>query len=278
VTEVHRTLTAEGSGTDLETQWRRVAAASARCAPAEVSFDAGAWDPAAVAKARAMWRARMVSEHRSTAVFAGIAGQLMEAGAPMDFKAMALSMAQDELRHTELCADVVRALGGDARCEADLTVGSLPTHGRVTPEERALRNVVYGSCLSEMVNSARFVDALESITEPVTRDATRRLLADEVEHARFGFTYLDVMGRWLDEHAGVRASLGQYLRRAFKTFERAYAGNGARARLTDDERALGLPDPERLLAVFDQTVRGAIIPGLEQRGIAATEAWNARGE
>ena len=271
-----RPLTAEPSGTDLTAQWRRLAEASARCAPAAVSFDASAWDPSAVAKARAMWRARMVSEHRSVGVFAGLAAQLVEAGAPMDFTGMALSMAQDEVRHAELCADVVRALGGDPRVEADLTVGALPTHGRATPEERALRNVVYGSCLSEMVNSARFVDALETTTEPVTRDATRRLLADEVEHARFGFRYLDVMAPWLDAHPGVRASLGRYLRRAFKTFERAYAGSGARARLTAHERALGLPDPARLLVVFDQTVRGAIIPALEQRGIAAAEAWNAR--
>lgn len=277
MTDARRALTAESSGTDLAAQWRRVAAASARCAPAAVTFDAGAWDPAAVAKARAMWRARMVSEHQSTAVFAGLAVQLMEAGAPMDFKAMALSMAQDELRHTELCAEVLRALGADGRCDADLTVGVMPAHGRVTPEERALRNVVYGSCLSETVNSARFVDALETIAEPLTRDATRQLLADEVEHARFGFHYLDVMAPWLDAHPEVRASLGAYLRRAFKTFERAYAGSGESARLTADERALGLPDPERLLAVFDQTLRGAIIPGLEQRGIAATEAWNARG-
>jgi hypothetical protein len=277
VTDGRRTLTAEGSGTDVETQWRRIAVASARCAPAAVAFDAGAWDPAAVAKARAMWLARMVSEHRSTAVFAGIAAQLMAAGAPLDFTAMALSMAQDELRHTEVCADVVRSMGGVPRCEADLTLATLPTHGRVTPEERALRNVVYGSCLSEMVNSARFVDALEEITEPVSRDATRRLLADEVEHARFGFSYLDVMAPWLGAHPDVRPSLGQYLRRAFKTFEQAYAGHGARVRRTDDERALGLPDPERLLVVFDQTMRGAIIPALEQRGIAAAEAWNTRG-
>lgn len=277
MTEGRRTLTAEGSGTDLEAQWRRVAAASARCAPAEVTFDAGAWNPVAVARARAMWLSRMVSEHRSTAVFAGLAAQLMAASAPLDFTAMALSMAQDELRHTELCADVVRAMGGEARCEADLTFAALPMHGRVTPEERALRNVVYGSCLSEMVNSARFVDALEEITEPVTRDATRRLLADEVEHARFGFSYLDAMAPWLDAHPAARASLGEYLRRAFKTFERAYAGSGARVPRSDDERALGLPDPERQLLVFDRTMRGAIIPALEQRGIAAAEAWNARG-
>lgn len=276
MTEARRAVTAEGSGNDLARQWRRIAEASARCAPAEVAFDASAWDPRAVAKARAMWLARMVSEHRSTTVFAGLATQLMAAGAPLDFPAMALSMAQDELRHTELCADVVRAMGAEARCEADLSFAALPVHGRVTPEERALRNVVYGSCLSEMVNSARFVDALEEITEPVTRDATRRLLADEVEHARFGFSYLDVMAPWLDEHPDVRASLGEYLRRAFKTFERAYAGGGAPVRRTDDERALGLPDPERLLVVFDQTVRGAIIPALEQRGVAAAEAWNAR--
>lgn len=52
--------------------------------------------------------------------------------------------------------------------------------------------------------------------------------ASESEHARFGFSYLDVMAPWLDAPPDVRPSLGQYLRRAFKTFERAYAGHGAR--------------------------------------------------
>lgn len=272
-----RTLTAECSGSDLTAQWRRIAAASERCAPAAVAFDPLAWDPDAVARVRALWLSRMASEHRSTAVFAGIAAQLVEANAPIDCIAMALSMAQDELRHTELCADVVRALGAEARCEADLAVGAMPTHGEVSPEERALRNVVYGSCLSEMVNCARFVDALEEITEPLTRDATRRLLADEVEHARFGFSYLDAMAPWLDAHPEVRGSLGNYLRRAFKTFERSYAGSGAATPRSDDERALGVPDAARMLRVFDQTVRGAIIPALEQRGIAAAKAWNERG-
>lgn len=277
MTDVRRTLTAEGSGTDLEAQWRRIAAASARCAPsATAAFDPGAYDPAAVEKLRAMWGSRMASEHRSTAVFAGLAAQLMEAAAPIDFVAMALSMAQDELRHTELCAGLVRAAGGDARCEVEVGVGTLPTHGQVSPEERVLRNVVYGSCLSEMVNSARFVDALETLGDPCVRDVTRQLLSDEVEHARFGFHYLDTMKPWLDEHPEVRVSLAKYLRRAFKVFEATYAGPGTKTALSDDERALGLPDLERLRSVFDQTVRGAIIPGLEQRGIAAEEAWRTR--
>ena len=66
-----------------------------------------------------------------------------------------------------------------------------------SPEERALRNVVYGSCLSEMVNSARFVDALEEITEPVTRDATRRLLALRRAHPALRLGDLDALVAYL---------------------------------------------------------------------------------
>ena len=57
----------------------------------------------------ATWRARMVNEHRSSAVFAGIVPQMIEASTGFDLQSAALRAAQDELAHAALCADVVRA-------------------------------------------------------------------------------------------------------------------------------------------------------------------------
>ncbi len=53
--------------------------------------------------------------------------------------------------------------------------------------ENALRFVIFGCCLSEMVNAARLAET----TDPFVRDAYRSLLADQRLHAQFGFFYLE---------------------------------------------------------------------------------------
>jgi hypothetical protein len=218
----------------------------------------------------------MDSEYRSTSVFSGLAAQLMEAGASLDAVAVVLRMAQDEIRHAELCGQVVLALGGEPRIEPK-DVAPIPRHPDCGPEERALRNVVYGCCLSEIVNTARFVDTLDTMTDPYLRDVTRELLSDEVLHGQFGFHYVEVWRDWLAEHPDVRASLGRYLRHAFAVFEQQLSGADAPPKaLSPDERAIGLPDPARLPETFYQTVTGAIVPGLERLGIEAGRAWMER--
>ena len=270
-------LSAACSATPIEKEYRAIEAAMTRCPPTVSAFAGKLYDPRAVERAQRMWSVRMESEHRSTAVFTAMVPQLMEAGAPLDTKAVVLRMAQDELRHTEVCARVIEALGAVAEHDADLETVRIATHAGCTPGERALRNIVFGCCLSEIINSARFVDALDTMSDPFIKDATRQLLADEVLHGQFGFHYLDACRPWLDEHAEVRASLGTYLRYAFAVIERDLGGlPTTAATLTDDERAIGIPDAERMAIVFHQTIEGAIVPGLEQHGIAAGEAWKTR--
>ena len=60
------------------------------------------------------WRDRMVNEHRSAAVFAGLVPQLIEASSTIDVQTVALRAATDETYHATLCGDVVRAFGGEA--------------------------------------------------------------------------------------------------------------------------------------------------------------------
>ncbi len=270
-------LTIEGSGTPIEKRYREIAEAVSRATLRVETADITVYAPEVVERAREMWRVRMVAEHRSTSVFSAMAVQLMEANATLDAKALVLGMAQDELRHTELCGRVVQGLGAEARCEADLEVAPLTLHRGCSVEERALRNVIYGCCLSETVNAARFVDALETVTEPLIREATRTLLSDEVMHAQFGFYYLEAWRPWLEARPEVRASLGRYLRHAFAVLEQALAGiPGPHPPLNPEERALGLPDLDRLRGVFYETLDHAVVPGLENFGIAAADAWRTR--
>jgi hypothetical protein len=219
----------------------------------------------------------MEGEHRSTTVFSSLAAQLVEANATIDAKTVMLRMALDELRHTETCGEVVAALGGGSSCTMDVSVAPLARHRGCSPEERALRNVIYTSCLSEMVAVARLVDELDATKDPFLRDATRRLLADEVLHGQFGFLYLESWKPWLDAHADARASLEHYLTHAFAVLEAELAGpKTPRTKWTDDERALGLAGTATPFTIFHDTITHAVVPGLERFGIDARKAWKKR--
>ena len=224
-----------------------------------------------------MWRVRMGAEQASVPILAALAGQLGEAGATLDAQGVVFRMALDELRHTEICGEVVRALGGDPSCEPGAAV-RLPVWPGVSPEERALRNVIFGNAMIEAVNTANLVDVHDSMSDPCLREATRQLLSDEVRHAAFGFDYLEAWGPWLAARPEVRASLSRWLRRAFLELERARSGAGLAPReRTADQVALGLPDPARVTLVLHQTVEGAILPALEGFGLEAGAAWRERG-
>ncbi len=271
-----REIRLPGSTTPIEKEYRAIADAMLRCTRTVHTFDSKLYSPASIDAALKVWVVRMDAEYRSTSVFSALTAQLMEAGASLDAVAVVLRMAQDEVRHAEVCGQVVVALGGEARIEPK-EVAPISRHPGCGPEERVLRNVVYGCCLSEIVNTARFVDMIDTMSDPYLRDVTRQLLSDEVLHGQFGFHYLEAWRDWLERHPEVLASLGRYLHHAFAVFERQLSGAGAPPKtLTADDRALGMPDPARLPETFYETVTGAIVPGLERFGIEAGKAWRER--
>jgi hypothetical protein len=273
------TVTIAGSGTPIEDEYRRLCEGIGRCKPQAFAFDASLYAPEVVAKAREMWRVRMRAEHESVPAFIGLALQMVQANATLDAQAVVLRMAADEVRHAEICGETVRALGGEPACEVALDKPMLAIHRGCSPEERALRNVIFGNCLVETVNTAHLVDVHDSMSDPCLREATRRLLADEVLHGAFGFDYLRAWTPWLDAHPAVRPSIDRYLRRAFVELEHLRSGAGAPPRtLSADEVALGIPSPRRLPEVFYQTVEAALVPALESFGFEAGAAWRARSK
>ncbi len=261
--------------TPLEKEYRRIAESAARCIPSDEPFDATRYDPAAVAAARDMWVVRTISEYRSASLFSDLATQLMMANAGVDAIAITMGMAQDEIRHAEVGLRAVAELGGSRELDMPADVQRLESFADVCATEQALRNVIFGCCMSEVVNCARLVDHLDTMKDPFLRDCVRQLLADEVLHGKFGFLYLETQREWLDDER--RASLSRFLRHAFASLERQFSGSAAPKRtLSDHERDLGLPDPARLPETFYPTVEGAIIPGLERLGLDARAAWKTR--
>lgn len=275
--KIERVVDATLSDTPLAKEYATLREQLARCGTTTDAFDPKPYDARAVDAAREMWRVRMEVEHRSTTVFAQLASQLMEANASLDAKAVMLRMAYDEMRHTENCGDVLRAMGVEAKVETNVVCAPLAVHKNSSPEQRALRNVIYTTCMSEMVAVARFVDTLDEMEDPYLRDRTRLLLADEILHGQFGFHYLTAWKDWLEQHPDEVRSLERYLVHAFAVIETMLAGPPVRPiERTKDEIALGLPEPERSRDIFFQTMEHATVPGLERFGIDAGKSWRER--
>src|SRR4051794_9556788 len=213
-----RWFTAALSGTPIADEYRFVDVALRPCEPLVHAFDPSGYSGEAIQKARRWWLAAMQSEYESASVFIDMATQLRQIASPLDVQTVALRMAQDELRHAAICARVVEAMGG----EAQIPSGPLP---RLTPhpdcgaDESVLREIVYGCCLSEMVNVARLAKSVGEVGDPFVRDAFRLLLADERLHAQFGFHYLESRRPWLQARPEIVRSLGRFLRYAFASLE-----------------------------------------------------------
>jgi hypothetical protein len=168
-------------------------------------------------------------------------------------------------------------MGVEPKIETNVACAPLAVHKGCSPEQRALRNVIYTTCMSEMVAVALLVDSLDEIKEPFLRDRTRLLLADEILHGQFGFHYLAAWKDWLEQHPDEVRLLERYLVHAFAVIEDALAGPPVRKiERTPDEIALGLPEPERSRAIFYQTMEHATVPGLERFGIDAGKSWRDR--
>ncbi|MEP7122369.1 MAG: ferritin-like domain-containing protein [Byssovorax sp.] len=270
-------LTAALTGTRIETEYRAAAGALARVRPSTHTFDASAYEPRAVARARALWSERMVNEYTSTTVFSALASQLVEANATLDTTAVTLRMAHDELVHAEACAAIVVAMGGVARSLRETDVATIARHPGCGAEERALRNVIFTTCLSEMNSVAYFIAALDRMTDPYLRDLTRQLLADEVLHGSFGFAYLEAWSPFLEQNPAVRDGISSYLRFAFAVVEREFGlGEHRHVDLGSDDHALGVVAPGLSGEVFRATMKEAVVPGLSRFGLAAEDAWQRR--
>jgi hypothetical protein len=267
----------ELSGTALTDEHRAIGAAMSRVEIPEFAWDLqaiSAVDPALPARLREHWAARLRVEHRSSMVFGQLAAQLFEASAYLDEQVVMMRMAQDELRHTGTCAAVLTALGGSLEASPP-ELEPLARHAGVSAEERALRNVIFTTCVSEMVACARFVATLDHTTDPMMRAALRVLLSDEALHGRFGFHYLEVRADALTE-PGLAASLERFLVHAFAVAERELAPARPWRPSSEGERAYGLEDPELAHEVFHQTLEHAVVPGLERLGVRAEAAWRGR--
>ena len=143
----------------------------------------------------AQWRENGRTEHASVAAFARLTLDLMALGAPPDLIADANRDALDEIRHTELCFGLARAIDGHSE-----SPGAFPEAARARTLSRsrtlALAQLAVDSLVDGALHegvSARIIAKLARRCEaPAIQAILKEIAADEGRHAHHGW---DVV-RW----------------------------------------------------------------------------------
>ena len=165
--------------------------------------------------ARLAWAGRIVDEHRSVAVFSELLQLLTDLEAPFAALCAVHRLIGDELRHTQITAQVVDWLGGASDLSIDLSFVGLPTREPdESPARRALRIVARELVVAEEESVYVLVAYRDATTDPAIRAIFELVLVDEVRHAATGRALLAELWTMCDRGllAGqTRAELAQVM-------------------------------------------------------------------
>jgi hypothetical protein len=215
---------------------------------------------------REHWRVHMAAELASARVFAGLVPQMMAASLDASLIRDVSEMVTQELDHGVLSARVYAALGGTPRTTLP-SLAPVPDHAGASPIEVVLRNVIAVSCCGETLAVAVIGSERERATLEPLRATLTSILADEVGHARFGWTLLRDVAPALD--ASIKRRISAYLVAVFeRDLAAVYPGRDAKP-ASEAALAVGAHDGPLAWETLTSTLRAVTVPGLERLGFHA---------
>jgi hypothetical protein len=180
-------------------------------------------EPAMRAQIGELWSAIMEAEHRSAAIFATFVLDLIGAGAPREIVSVASRAVLDEVRHADLCARLAALYTGHP-VEPPAGLPHVPDDPSFTLFQQSVRQALFLSVASETYSAVTLATTHDRARDPVVRAVVGAILADEVHHARLGWSYL----RFLlesDRETEVRAFVATHLGSVFDDLARALFGD-----------------------------------------------------
>jgi hypothetical protein len=210
-------------------------------------------------RAARVWRRREQVEREAAQLFDHLAHELALAGYG-DLANRARRAGADEVRHAGQCRALIEALAGPGALPAErprrLSLGPYELRSR----DRLLYAALALGCVTESLSCALLLELRESATHPLVATTVRDILADEIEHARIGWTLLAEEAKrrdvsWLTGYVPAIAA--------------AAVADDVRPFVADDTSGLGVLSRDRVQSLVAETWSSVIQPGLAQFGIVA---------
>jgi hypothetical protein len=218
-----------------------------------------------------VWRQRACNELSTSAVFASLTRSLVAVGAPHAIVRQAAAAVEDEVRHAQICVHV--ALAYDPACAPPPpSVVSEPPRFTGSEDVDARLFVVMQSCVNEGVAAAYLQRCLDEATSVLARAAVRDILADEIHHARFGWTWLAAAGM-----LEIRATIAEALPTLMRLVADAWLADGDTPR-PQTPCGHGIIDAVTVANVVHEAYADLILPGFDAAGIDSrpARAWVRR--
>ena len=220
----------------------------------------------------AMWRARMVSEHRAVGIFQLYGLDLLAAGAPAEVLSLACRAALDEVRHAELFARLTTIYSGVPETPPP-GIPPLSEDPTIPIDHQVAREALHLSVGSETFSAVLLAEKREHAEDPVVRDVLGVVIADEIHHARMGWAFLAALleGAKADEmHALLQRELVPLfddLTAAMFGDPRALPEPGVVPAERPLARAHGWMSTRDEYALYREAIDEVWIPGLRQMGL-----------
>lgn len=238
------------------------------------ALDTAAFSPELLREARVVWADRVRTEYQSIQIAARFLTEALAAGEPMEIERAVVETIDEEVRHTELCSAMCRALGGRVPSPKDVAA-PLADLGAVPLEERVLASAISLYLVAETFSVGYLNDLCERASHPVTRGVLLAITGDEVGHESFGAELCARKLRDVPEakRAAWRAFTARLVKVHLDRAERALApvpeGDRRLDRFPEAERAaLGLLGEARLALLTLRTYRERLAPTLARIGLA----------
>jgi hypothetical protein len=217
------------------------------------------------------WQRLLDTEYESVVIASWMTAALARLGAPLDLLGAFGRIVEDEVRHVDLCCQLVEAFGASPT----ISRGPLPplpdSLERGSAGELETVSALVGFfCVFEFLSGLVFHQALDATTVELPRWAIGEIYRDEAFHGAFGFEAArQFVPTWSD---GWRTTLARRVEDDVRRFEQRLGGPlPAVAAPLDAEvsalEAMGLLSPPRLLATFYLGVERQLLPRLVELGL-----------
>ncbi len=238
------------------------------------AFERSELAPEVVAAAAGGWLRLVETEHESVVISGWMASALARLGAPLDIIGAFGRVVEDEIRHVDICAQMVELLGevpSVPRAPVPPFPVSLDGRAAEEAEFELLAGLVGFFCVFEHLSAHMFRHSLDVAEHAVAKWALGEIHRDEAFHGAFGFETAKVfVPKWSD---ALRRRLGERIAGEVLRFEHRLGGPLASTAASPPKplvrslEQLGLLGPPELLAIFYPAVQQELLPRLEELGV-----------
>ena len=223
---------------------------------------------------QATWQQRVTTEYRSIQIMNRFMTEVLGAGDPLDVYAGAVDMIEDEIRHTALCAEVVRALGAQPMLPEPVVIPESDAFLAMPMMHRALATAISMLAVNETLSCGFIEDLAARCEHPIIGAVLKATIEDEEGHEAFGWEYIrNSLKRFPDDSLPEWKAIAQQALTAQRSQAMAVLNEMSPAERTldawpdTDLIPWGLFSPQRQALVYEKTYNEVLEPHMKDVGL-----------